>query len=434
MKASLALALLILAVGAFFGWKQNAQLTTVRETHRLVVAEASALGLSPEHLLAEGKKPLPTKLAREDSQEKTAAAKSFSKELVAFAVEMKKMEKEGQQPDEAMQKRIMEVMGRFLDLSPAQIKVVIAELRASSEVDDEMRKGIVGFSIMMLANDHPESALALFTESSDLIDLPGMGRHVVASSLGKFAEKDPLGALEWIRKNSKDHSELVTEESKAAVIAGAAKQDPKLAISLIGELELKSQGKVAGSLAQSARTPEERTALLTALRGDKNQGDLLKATLGSMGGQIAGEGFEAGQTWLSSAGLSEQEAESFSDGLSHWQTKGETGKWIDWMAGELPAEKIPQKVDNLVSQWTREDYQAAGSWINGAQEGPAKQAAVKSYARTVAPYEPASAAQWAVTLPAGQERDQLLKNVHEEWKKKDEAAAAEFAKEHDLGE
>jgi hypothetical protein len=427
MKASLFLSLLILAAGAFFGWKQSQQLTTVRETHRQVVAEALALGLSPDSLLAEGKAPLPTKLAREDSQEKTAAAKSFSKELIAFAVEMKKMEKEGKQPDEAMQKRIMEVMSRFLDLSPAQIKVVIAELRASSDVDDEMRKGIVGFSIMMLANDNPESALALFTESGDLIDLPGMGNHVVASSLGKFAEKDPLGALE-------KHAGLVTEEAKAAVIAGAAKQDLKLALSLVGELKFKDQHKIASSLAGSARTAEERTALLSALRGDEKHAELLKGTLASLGGQLAGDGFEAGQSWLTLAALSDQEAENLADGLSHWQTKGETGQWIDWMADKLPAEKLPQKVENMVSQWTREDYQAAGAWINGTQDGPAKQAAVKSYARTVAPYEPASAAQWAVTLPAGQERDELLKNVHAEWKKKDETAAAEFAKEHGLGE
>jgi hypothetical protein len=38
---------------------------------------------------------------------------------------------------------------------------------------------------------------------------------------------------------------------------------------------------------------------------------------------------------------------------------------------------------------------------------------VKSFARTVAPYEPETAVQWANTLPAGQEREDLLRQIKE---------------------
>ena len=78
MKASLFLSLLILAAGGLLGWKQHDQLVTVRETHRQVVEEARALGLSPDALLKEGKPPLPTKSGREDPEAKIAAAKSSS--------------------------------------------------------------------------------------------------------------------------------------------------------------------------------------------------------------------------------------------------------------------------------------------------------------------------------------------------------------------
>ena len=51
MKIPLALSALILAVGAALGWHDHQQLTTVRETHEKLVAEAASLGVSldPAH-------------------------------------------------------------------------------------------------------------------------------------------------------------------------------------------------------------------------------------------------------------------------------------------------------------------------------------------------------------------------------------------------
>lgn len=416
MKASLALAFLILAAAALFGSKQQDQLAAAREIRSQVMIEARALGLAPDALLADGSALLPSKLGRMDGADKAAAANAFAKELIAFAVEMKEAEKNsGGVPDPEVQTRAMEMMGRLLDLDADQIKQVIAELRASSELDDETRGGIIGFSVMMLANEHPEAALSIFTESSDLKGIEGMmSDHVVSAALGKWAEKDPMAALEWIRENSEKHSKLVTDQAKAAVIAGAAKQDPKLAIRLVDELELENSGQVTTSLAMSARTTEERNGLIAALRegGEKKQ-DLLHSVLGAMAHQVTSGKFEDGQEWLATAGLSETEMAKFAGGVSPWQTKDDTGKWIDWLADKLPPEQLGGKRDEMVSQWTRQDFKAAGDWINGSPEGPAKVAAVKSFAKTVAPFEPETALQWANTLPAGQERDELLRQIQD---------------------
>jgi hypothetical protein len=75
----------------------------------------------------------------------------------------------------------------------------------------------------------------------------------------------------------------------------------------------------------------------------------------------------------------------------------------------------------LVEQWTRNDYKAAGEWIGTLADGPAKNAAIKSFAKTVAPYEPEAAAQWANSLPAGKERDEVLRTIGAQ-KKKDAPA------------
>jgi hypothetical protein len=263
---------------------------------------------------------------------------------------------------------------------------------------------------MMLANDQPEAAVAIYTESSDIKGLGDMGSHVVASALGKWAEKDPLAAMEWVKKNSEKHSDLITEDTKTAILAGAAKQDPKLALGMAADLGIKEDRKVADGLARSARTPEERTALLQTLRGEKKD-ELSSAALTSLGGQLTSEGFESSQAWLSSAKLSDKETLAVAQGISTWQAGADSGKWIEWMNGKVPEDTLKEKTNELVEQWTRSDYKAAGEWIGTLPAGTAKNAAIKSFATTVAPYEPEAAAQWANSLPAGKERDELLKRI-----------------------
>ena len=438
MKTSLALAALILAVASFFGWKDHQSLSAARDTHESLVREARALGLDPAAPAGENDASAPTKLARGGGADRDAEAKAFAAELIAFAVEMEAMEKSGKQPDEGMQKRILDMIERMGRLDVSQIKTLVAELRADTALDDEMRRNLAGFAVMSLAEKHPQAALALFTETSDLFEKNGMGQHFVATALQKWAEDDPMGALDWIKANAEKHPEMISDQAKRSILTGAARQDPRLAFRLLEDLDF-ADGMVGNSIANGATTPAERTAVLAALRNHlkavtdpQARERLLSSTLGTMCQQAISDGFDAGTSWLDSASFSSEETAAFADGLNLWQARGDTGKWIDWMDGKLPQDKLDRKVGDLMRDWTSNDYKAAGEWLNTAAEGPAKQAAVKSYASTLAPYEPAIAAQWALSLPDDDQREALVRSVHQQWKSKDEAAAAEFAQEQGL--
>ena len=102
------------------------------------------------------------------------------------------------------------------------------------------------------------------------------------------------------------------------------------------------------------------------------------------------------------------------------------------MASHLPESAMRDNVDNLIGQWTQQDYLAAGRWLTAAPEGPAKQAAVSTYAGTVAEYEPKVAVQWADTLPEGEQRRRTYETILENWPKIDSAAAEAFAAKHGL--
>ncbi|MEM1085730.1 MAG: hypothetical protein AAGI48_16600 [Verrucomicrobiota bacterium] len=430
MKASILISVLILLVTAVLGWQGREKLVVLKEQHAGVVSEAEALGIPLDGDFSQSELRRPLERERRDRE---SAARKLAEEVIAFAKKMKEVEKSGEGPDEDLQKETMQMMRRFLDLDAHQLKALIAVLRESDEIDDEMRTGIVGFSIMMLANESPETALALYTETSDMLEMDGMGKHVITSALNQWAAKDPFGALDWIRENGEKNPDLVTDETKAGVIAGAARQDPTLALGLIDELELKEVYRATDGIARAARTSEQRTALLGALRANGDASKHGDQVLTSLGGQLASEGFEGSAAWMEEAELSDEETTALFNGISYYNSKEETGEWIDW-AGENIAgdENLKTRVSDLMSQWTREDFKAAGTWLNDAGDGPAKESAVASYAETVAPYEPEAAAQWALTLPEGENRRELVRKVHQNWKEKDETAAAAFAAEQGI--
>ena len=436
MKISIALTALILAVGAVIGWQDHRHLISAGETHSKLVSEAGKLGIAVDSANPAAA-PHVTKRERENRE---VSAKDTAADLIAFAKEMEAMEKSGKgRPDEGMQKRILDLMDKMMALDAGQIKILIAELRACTDLKDETRQNIIGFSIMTLANDHPQAALALFTESGDLMKDNRMGGHVVSSALARWAKDDPAGALEWVRKNAETHPDLVTDEAKRGIIKGAAANDPKLAFKLIGELGLKQSSQAISDIVGAAKTPEERTASLGAIReylatltDEAALKEAGRSASSALARGLGSEGFESATKWLESSKLTPEELEAVSSGLPHNVKSADTGKWIEWLGAKLPPEKMKDSVPNMVRNWTQDDYQAAGTWLGATPDGPAKNLSVKAYAETVSKYEPEVAAQWAMTLPAGKEREQTLKTIQRNWPEADPDGAAAFAKEHGI--
>jgi hypothetical protein len=438
MKTPLALTFIILAAGSFWGVHETRVLTKLREKHHMVVQEAAALGVSTDASKAD----TVTKASKRQREDSTRKAKDFANTLVNFAKEMKEAEKAGNSPDAEMQKRIMEMVDGMLSLSGEELKIVIAEIRGRSDLDDEMRRDMIGFSIMMLAQQHPQTALAIFTESSDLLDQSGMSSHVLSSALSQWAKDQPLEALEWIKKNAEKHPDLIKDDAKTAVITGAAATDFGLAFQLAGELKLSvADDSILGRMAATADTPERQAEFLAALRKqasqttDKGQaGQLLKAGLRSLFSKISGTGYERTTAWIESAKLSPEESKGLAENLNYHTTKADTGKWLEWVSTQnLDPDKSNRSTKNLVSEWTRNDYKAAGEWLAASPAGPMKESATMAYLETVAPYDPDVAAQWAQTL-TGDKKTKSIKSIFEALKQKDKAAADEFARKHGIAD
>lgn len=451
MKLSIALTLVILTIAAVLGWRGRQELSEVRRTHQKLVAEAAELGISSDSARAGGG-PLATK--RGIREDKHAEAKQVAAEFISFAREMEDVEKRGQQPDPETMKRILTFMDRMLSLDGEQLKTVIQAVRDEPDLKDETRQGLIMFSIMSLASDHPRAAVSLFTESSDLLGEQGemMSKHIVGSALATWAKDDPMGALEWVRKNGESHPDLVNDDTKASLLSGVAGKDPALAFELLGQLYGKAdpdaeshRTSAISRITGAARTPEERTATLAALRayaatipGKQQREAILLSGLGTLaiGNGYRNAGFEGTTTWLDSADLTPEELAAATKNIEHSVRLEDSGRWIEWLGkSDLPEETAAEQIHDLAAEWTRKDYQAAGQWLATTPDSPAKQTAVQAYAQTVFPYEPDIAVQWANTLPAGRTRNQTFEAIHRSMPKKSEAekAAAEaFAAEHGI--
>ena len=435
MKISIVVSLVILTVFGMLGRSEKTKAARLKQEQDALTAQAAAMGLSTR---GDEKSDSAVRRAKRPHEDSEAAAKSYARELIAF---IKELDTDGGE-DEKLQSRMLEIVEKMYHLDADQIRILIAQMRAEPGLDDVMRQGAIGFAITTLATDHPGKAMTLFTEAEDLLGDSSPAREVIAGVLGKWAEQNPLEALAWVRAHAKTHPDLITKAAQEALISGTAAQDPKLAFQLIVELQLKDSKDAARKIGDAARTPEQRDLLLRTLReirGSTTGGDakyLMSNTilpaLDAMSDSLFKEGFEPASAWMKTAGLQATETEAITAAISYHNTRGETGTWLDWMAGNPVETNRDSRVASLMGEWTRNDYRAAATWLSSAKDGPVKEAAVQSYARTVAPYEPAAAAQWAETLPNLPKHAPLMREIHSNWKNVDPQAAAAFAARHGI--
>ena len=413
MKFSLTLSVLILAIGASLSWQDSKRLAVVRENRVKLVAEATKLGISPDP----SRRNDSGRISKHERENKEPTAAAVLAEFATFVKELEANGKSLGSLDEADEERMKEIMARVRLLHPSQLKMLVTEVNAAADLTPEFSERLFNEAMKVLKNDYSQTALALITETPDLLN--NVNRHrdfFISSSLTNWGKKDPMAAFEWVRENAAKFPDLVTDDAKESMISGVATHDPRLALKLVGELGFKDTWPALCEIATAAKTPESRTATLSALRdylaaspGDLNRQALITRFTGS----VANEGFAPATQWFAVAGFTPAELETVAGDLYGSIKKEDSAQWIKWVSENLPAGKSEDPIRGIVGRWTESDYQAAGKWLSSTPASPAKNAAIRSYAETVATLDPATATQWAMTLPPGPDRDATLKHIQD---------------------
>jgi hypothetical protein len=430
-KLSIGFTIGVLVIGGFTAGRNQKRLDALAADQQLLVEKATRLGLADKIA------GLDARITKRQRDEGGAEARGLTAALIVFARDMEERANSGKEDDEESDARAMDLMNRLMKLDAPQLKRVIAGLRDDTSLTAESRSNMIGFAILVLGEDHPAAALALYTESADLLGGGAVGLDAVASSLRLWARQDPSAALAWVKANEEAHPDIADQDALQNIIAGAALEDPALALQMMGEMKLDDPEGAIGAVVETAEGPDKRTAVINALRAhlanlsDTMDGeDAMAEALETMGRDLSNEDFDSVTAWMKDAALTPAETAAFAGGLSWFNTGEDTGKWIEWMGQNLPEDEARDGADTLIGQWTQEDYLAAGNWLAAAPEGPAKDAAVATYAATVAEYEPQVAVQWALRLPEGEERKTTMEMIYQDWPESDAAAREAFAKEY----
>lgn len=390
MKISIAASILILVVGAVIGMHDRQQLAVWRITQEHLIAKAAKLGVSSDR----------AQLTKRERSARVTVAKLSITEVLENAKELERLNT----PDGQNYQAIVTLQWRILESLTAwdvtELEALLAEIRTHPDLNQQTR-GMLGSSCTtVLANDHPQAALGIFTSSPELFAEYGMS--LVCTALASWSRSDLSAAIDWLKKYPQPFSDY----AKSGIISAVAEQDPQHAFRLIGQLGLKDKHQAAWQIMNSAKTLDQKSATLAGLREylpTIQNGDLgdeyRKSYFSLLATDMHREGIEAITRWISESKLTPQELDPFLSGLVN-ATNIETGRWIEWMRQSLPAEQADRRIENLINNWATNDYQAA--------------------------------AQWAESQPAGKDREQVLKTIHRCWPKQDPAGKETFAKEYGI--
>lgn len=430
MKYPIAISALILATAAGLCWKIDDRLTEARGEGAKLAAEASRAGIS----VADGPS---IRGARRERVDREEVARQLA---IEFDAESRKWESTGFL-DSADQERSRILRQRLEALEPPLLKVIITGLLASEDLPERIRAERAVGLLKILAKKDPQAALTLFANHCAMIRTSPRAVSVISESLEIWAKDDPVAAVEWMRKNPHDIPEEMITASRDRVLHSAAEKDARLAFTLAAGFETDASDTVTAlhAIVSAATTDEARNLTvvglrdyLTAHKDDPGSGERVSQSFGHLSWGFKPDGFDAASQWIAKAGLNPKELEGFCAGLSISSELDDPARWIEWMGEVFPQGAGADPIVNLVSRWTRDDYEAAGKWLGAAAASPAKNAAIRGYAQTISKHDPETAMRWIMTLPPGEYQDSTLKQVLGNWPKDDPQGAEAFKAKHGI--
>ncbi len=431
MKISLILTALIIGLAAVFGVPRQLRINKLTTTWKGLESHAEDLEIPTDPSVSFSATSRSRSVSERAAREKEV--EEFATYLTEFAQRMQKAEESGEADQSEFQEEITEVILKMTNLSTEDLRTLFKAFSEDDTLDKRMKEGLIGFSIMMMASENPESALILALQARD--SLGEENDHLLQMTLAQYAQKDPTAAAQWLI----DHKNHLSESDShiyQPVISQAATKDFQVALELIKTLELEN---AHGALARSV-TPERANELLAALEKNKISEANRQQIFSSLASSRAFlTDFKTASSWLNEADLSPQDRSNFIQSIHYWSTKENVSEWLSWVGQQEVADedginKRNSTIASLINNWAQEDFAAAGEWINQQPDGVARDHATLNYARTISRHEPAAAADWADALPSGPDKTRLVQTIYRNFKTKDPEGAAAFAQKHGLEE
>lgn len=426
MKISLLISMIIVSLTTYFGLTQKEKIKVLTSEWEELQTKAVAYNISTDPTITLSSKHIRNnhkRLAREQ------AIREISSELVAFVTKMN--EHDGPE-DAEMEKEIAIILDKFANFSSSEHIFFIRIISSDSSIKDKTQNELVMMSITMISNENPETALSLLSEFGESMKL-GKHDYSISTILSLYAAQNLEGAVTWISENEKLLGDDL-KEVKMELVSTIAENDLDAAIKLNKSLDVYKNANFYSMLARGIKDGAQ-DQFMEALQIADLTDSQRKAAFTNLAFSPFIRDFEAASTWLEGEKISDIDRKSIIQTLHPYQVRHAPAKWLSWIGQqELDQQASEQVTREILTEWTKDNFVAAGEWIQTQDANPNKNIAVKVYAETLAPHEPAAAVDWAITLPEGPDRKALLQTIYRSLKQEDPSAATALAEEHDLRE
>jgi hypothetical protein len=230
----------------------------------------------------------------------------------------------------------------------------------------------------------------------------------VSGVVRNMAEADPDRAMDFMLQMRPGNARM---NALSSIASQLAERDPMAALAFAQGLEYKDERQRALSNMgwQLTRQGGEEARALVRDSDDP----MLQRQLAS---QIVGEWTKYDQpaalAWVES--LPDDQARNNSVGqiLNHW-IQSEPGVAIDYMVNDLPEDRLNSNLNSAFSQWARQDPEAAVAGLDQLPEADqVKRADIYNrVAQSYVQHDPMAASEWIATLDEGPERDATVKTL-----------------------
>ena len=434
MKLSILISVLILIAGWMTGWHDQEVIVKLKEERKSMLSEVLRIERQHEGLFEKGL--IPTRLSEREHRadfDVSAFAGELVKCVTAEAERKNDDSLRSADEEEKLKEEMMKVLRRFLDLENRELEMLIEELGKDGEWNQEECRSIRILALHLMNRNDPSRVIELVTGPEFEGVQEGGVRSITMSALQQWAAISPLEALEWMRTAETERPDFVDEDCKFQVLLSVMREDPQLGYKTLIEFGLDKGSMIGEDLSEAMFGAEEHIALLESFRdyaNDEAGKEILYEQLRASAGGVADAGYEHTMQWLESTDLSPDEEAHFASGVAGHYHGEDTAKWMEWLSERQDGD--PADVERLMTEWTKGDFIQAGEWLNTTENGPVRNTAIRSYAKTLAPYYPETAAEWAGSLPVGEKRRELAAAIYGEWEKADPHAAAAYASREGL--
>lgn len=437
MKIPLILTVLILTCGVAISWFQREKLSLEKQRTSQLELEAKLAGIELKN------PPVAISPSRVQRENRVAEVTKIGDRLMVLMNELQDAQKNasGRSEDHSQE---FELLNLLASLNPAEAQSLMDRLDADLTLLPSVRDNLKEVILRVVISNHPEHALKWVQECALGAGNRESQDRIVRSGLSLWAEKDAVAAAGWAVRKYQEDPDFLSTDLLEKLIKQVGKTQPKLAFELVPKLGISKSPDLVESILSAQDGTEARDEILSGLRdflGKTQDGALRDSIQKEAMAKLGSKGradFEGTSRWIEASNFTPEECLAFSRGLEDFpknpdasqQDSTQTGQWVAWIEKSVPAENRTACIRNLIYKWTENDYQAAGKWLVSAPEGPAKETAIVGYTEAVSPYEPATAAEWAKKLPAGERQTAAFRRIHQFWKNEDPAAAQAFAEEH----